>query len=242
MLLILSLVVTAASAFGVRREYGGAIFAIAGAAPNVTALAQTAAERLPVPLPLTWSGQKALLATCVEMQVSLLLALQAGPARSGVHRACDALAQDSLQMSPTFGMAHLVAAQAASARGDAVARDAALVQGQAFAPTEGWQALRRIELGLSGRSDLGRSDLGAPDLGPPDLDPTAQAALARDLRFVLATDWGSLPVARLYAASVRRPPLIEAALRDLPGSAQAAFLDHLRRLAKPAPSAMTGEP
>ena len=94
----------------------------------------------------------------------------------------------------------------------------AVTRGQAFAPSEGWQALRRVDLGLQ-RLDR--------------LDPAARHALDQDLSFLMATGFGSAAIAQHYVANPDHRALIEAKIAALPNNALNRFISDLRQAAKP---------
>ena len=215
-LLVISLLVIGCSAFGLGREYPAALFARLDSGDMIARLAEGPANA-PVAMPLTWTGQKEVLEACVLLQASLLMALQPSDITNNVLRGCYDFAQRATSWTPTFAMGYLVRAQTAAGLKDDAASNLALVRSQAFAAFEGWQALRRVDLGIR-RLDR--------------IDSAARLALDQDLSFLLATDFGSVSIADLYVANPDHRPLIEARIAGLPNEAQNRFLSRLKQAAR----------
>lgn len=214
-LLVISAIVMGCSAFALGREYPAAIFARLDTGDMIARLSESPTIG-PVALPLTWTGQKEVLVACIQVQASLLMALQSSDIKNNVLQICDDFADRATARTPTFAMGYLVKAQTADGLQDLAASNAALVKGQAFAPFEGWQALRRVDLGLR---------------HPDRLDAAARRALEQDLSFLMATGFGSVSIAKLYVANPDHRALIEAQIGSLPTEAQNRFLSELKQAA-----------
>ena len=217
MLFVCSVAVTGFSAFAFGREYPAATFARQDPGDMIARLSQSPTEG-PLALPLTWTGQKELLLACIQVLASLLMALQPSDVKNDVLQACDDVAGRVTRGTPTFAMGYLVQAQTADGLHDDAASNAAVTRGQAFAPWEGWQALRRVDLGMQ---RLNR------------LDPAARHALDQDLSFLMATGFGSAAIAQHYVANPDHRALIEAKIAALPNDALNRFLSDLKQAAKP---------
>jgi hypothetical protein len=214
--LVISAIVIGCSAFVLVHEYSGAIFSQLETGDMITRLAE-GPEIAPVAMPLTWTGQNEVLEACILLQASLQMALQPSDVKKNVLLGCNDFAQRATSWTPTIALGYLVQAQTAAELKEEAASNLALVRGQAFAPLEGWQALRRANLGLQ---RLNR------------LDPAARHALDQDLSFLMATSFGSAAIAQHYVANPDHRALIEAKIADLPNVAQNRFLSDLKLAAK----------
>ncbi len=214
--LVISAIVMGCSAFVLVHEYPGVIFSQLKTGDMIARLA-AGPVIAPVTMPLTWSGQNDVLEACILLQATLQMSLQPSDVKNNVLRACNDFGQHATARAPTVAIGYLVQAQTAAGLKDEAASNLALVRGQAFSPLEGWQALRRVDLGLQ-RLNL--------------LDPAARHALDQDLTFLMATGFGSAAIARHYVTHPDHRALIEAKITDLPNAAQNRFLSDLKRAAK----------
>ena len=215
--LVTSAVVTGCSLFALAHEYPAVIFSQLETGDMIVRLAEGPAFA-PVALPMTWTGQKEVLEACIQLQASLLISLQPSDIKNNVLRGCDDFAKRATIWTPTFAMGFLVQAQTANKFDDDSASNAAFTRSRAFAPLEGWQALRRVDLGMQ-RQDR--------------LDPAARNALDQDLSFLMGTGFGLAAIAQHYVANPDHRAWIEARIAALPNNALNRFLSDLRQAAKP---------
>lgn len=220
LLLAAAILLCITSTLGLIREYPAAVFARDPTMlkldillqPDVSVTGQGTVPGIPT-IPLSWRGQRDLLLGCNDVQTDPLFKFMAPEPQGVVHQNCLKIAEQILTRAPTFGLAHLVQATAHSGLGNAHDRDAALVVAQKTAPHEGWQAIRRVQLGL-------------PSL--TTLDPRAQGAVAADLHFMMMTDWGVRQIAPLFVTHPNARVLIESVAQRADPVRQQQLINALR--------------
>ncbi|WP_223814153.1 hypothetical protein [Roseicitreum antarcticum] len=137
--------------------------------------------------------------------------------RASTHQNCLDVAQQVLDRAPTVGLAHLVQAVAFDGLGRAQERDRALAVSQAHASFEGWQAIRRIRVGL-------------PALDTLSTD--ARAALSADIAFLMIERWGIEQIAPLFISLPDAREFIESVAQQAKPQSQRQLISALRRYAQ----------
>lgn len=208
------------SVLGLIREYPAAVFARDSSVlkldillqPNISLSGQASLPGIPT-VPLSWRGQRDLMRGCNDVQIDPMFQFMPPDLQAIIHENCLNLSAQTLSRAPTFGLAHLVQANAHTALGDAGSRNRALTYAQRYAPLEGWQAIRRVQLGLDVLNTL---------------DAAARQAVEADLTFMMMTHWGVQQIAPLFVAKPDSRAMIEAVAQDADPARQQQLITALR--------------
>lgn len=180
------------------------------------------------PNPRSWPRQQALLKECDDTLSSPFARLAVPAARERVVASCLELAEAVQASSPTASLPHLIEAQALHLRNAAPERaQAAFVQAQALAPSEGWLAARRLRFGVPIWADLRDAQ-------------AMQSALAADVQLIVAIERFRPLLVDIYEKQPKRRDWLLAAMTNASDQDKRRFLVDIRNSRRAALSAVGG--